>query len=80
MNPVVSLGESFRTITQLHKSNDAILARVELTEASLEESHEYVLHPLLMNSIFLGVSPFLKEDINGTDGFLPFGIKAGTIC
>jgi len=73
-NPAVGLGESFRTITQLYTGQDLVLARVALGPAAREDSHEYILHPLIMNSAFLAISPLIDELSSG-EVFLPFGIK-----
>ncbi|MCP4160487.1 MAG: SDR family NAD(P)-dependent oxidoreductase [Deltaproteobacteria bacterium] len=73
-NSVVGLGESFKTITQIFTGNDQVLARVKLSKTSLEENHKYALHPLIINSAFLSLSPLLIF-MGLEEGFLPFGIK-----
>jgi polyketide synthase PksN len=73
-NRAVGLGDSFKTITQLYTGSERVLARVDLRQTSLEENHEYVLHPLIINSAFLAVAPLLGKG-NKENAFLPFGIK-----
>ncbi|MCP3924585.1 MAG: SDR family NAD(P)-dependent oxidoreductase [Desulfobacterales bacterium] len=73
-NSVVGMGPSFRTISQLYTGKDQVLARVALSKTSLEENHKYVLHPLIINSAFLSLSPLLIH-MGNNEGFLPFGIK-----
>ncbi|MED1663357.1 SDR family NAD(P)-dependent oxidoreductase [Brevibacillus laterosporus] len=74
INSVVELGDSFRNIRELYKGNDYVLAHVALTQDSIEENHDYVLHPLLINSAFLAMVPLMNQG-EDWDGFLPFGIK-----
>ena len=73
-NPAVVLGDSFKTITRAYRGKDTLLARVALSQVSLEEKHDYVLHPLIINSAFLAVFPLMEQSDNRTS-FLPFGIK-----
>ncbi|AOY76261.1 SDR family NAD(P)-dependent oxidoreductase [Clostridium formicaceticum] len=73
-NPSVGLGDSFKTITDIYKGKDQVLARIVLSQTSLEEKHDYFLHPLITNSAFLAVSSLLGQ-IDMKEGFLPFGIK-----
>jgi polyketide synthase PksN len=73
-NPAVGLGDSFKTITHIFTGKDQVLARIVLSQATREENHDYVLHPLIINSAFQAVNSLLgKADMK--DGFLPFGIK-----
>jgi acyl transferase domain-containing protein len=73
-NPAIGLGDSFKTITHLYTGKDRVLARVALKQTSRKENHDYVLHPIIINSAFLAVAPLL-EPLNKKNGFLPFGIK-----
>jgi acyl transferase domain-containing protein len=73
-NPAASLGDSFKTITHLYKGKDRVLARIALSKTSREEEHNYVLHPLIIHSAYVAVSPLL-ESLSEEDSFLPFGIK-----
>ncbi|PYV42062.1 MAG: polyketide synthase, partial [Acidobacteria bacterium] len=73
-NPIIELGESFKTITHLYVGKDQVLARVVLSQTSREEDHDYVLPPLITNSAFIAAAPLLGPS-NMKNGFLPFGIK-----
>src|SRR3990172_220744 len=73
-NPAVALGESFKTITHLYAGTDQVLARVALQQASQEEDHHYVLHPLIINSAFVAGAPLLEQS-EREDSFLAFGIN-----
>jgi acyl transferase domain-containing protein len=73
-NPGVGLGDSFKTITQLHTGQDQALARVVLQQSSREEQHKYVLHPLIIHSAFAAIGPVLGQSDN-EDTFFPFGVK-----
>jgi acyl transferase domain-containing protein/acyl carrier protein len=70
-NPAVRMGDSYKTITKLYIGQDELLARVVLNESSLAENHGYLLHPLIINSVFLPIL-FLVET---KESFLPFGIQ-----
>ncbi|MFJ6208615.1 beta-ketoacyl synthase N-terminal-like domain-containing protein [Lysinibacillus sp. NPDC092081] len=73
-NPTVQLGDTFKTITSLYSTNDQVLTKVALNQTSLEEDHNYILHPLIIHSAFIAAAPILGENAV-MDGFLPFGIK-----
>ncbi|MCR8993899.1 SDR family NAD(P)-dependent oxidoreductase [Brevibacillus laterosporus] len=79
INSVVELGDSFRNIKELYKGDDYVLAHAVLTQDSFKENHDYVLHPLLINSAFLATVPLMNQG-EDWDGFLPFGIKELTFC
>jgi len=74
-NPIISMGESFETITKLYIDSDQSLARVLLTSISNEEAHQYYLHPLITSSSFIAIMPLLMEQ-GLKDPFLPFGINS----
>ena len=74
--PAIRLGPSFKTIEKLFRTDDGVLARVCLTEQSHQESHSYALHPLAINSAFLGAAPLLSETIDsGSSNYLPLSIR-----
>lgn len=70
-NPAVRMKESYKTITKLYVGQDELLARVVLNESSLAENHKYLLHPLIINSIFLPILSLVETK----ESFLPFGIQ-----
>ncbi|PSL48187.1 acyl transferase domain-containing protein [Chitinophaga niastensis] len=71
VDPGIQLGESYRVIAALYANENQVLAKVELRNES--EEHFYDLHPLLINSAFLAITPLLQE--KEQTAYLPFGIK-----
>jgi polyketide synthase PksN len=75
-NPAVALGAGLRIITELYQGKDQVLAKVALRQTILDDNHEYRLHPLIINSAFIGASAFLPSDDGGNvESYLPFGIN-----
>ncbi len=72
-NAALTLGESFKTIARLYVGEKQVLARVVLPQKALQ-SDAYLLHPLLINSAFLGLTPLVAQYYKA-DMFLPFGIR-----
>lgn len=72
-NPAVELGDSFKTITRLYKERGQVLARVDLRPVLRNENHQYLLHPLIINSAFLAIAPLIEQEY--VHGVLPFGIE-----
>ncbi|TCS93644.1 beta-ketoacyl synthase N-terminal-like domain-containing protein [Hazenella coriacea] len=71
---IVEWGDVFKTITHLYTGNDQILARMDLSENSPEENHDYDLNPLITNSAYLAMLHLL-EQFKIAGGLLPFGIN-----
>ena len=73
-NDKATVGDSLRVIRHLHQGEGSVLAQVALAPAFLAaEQHPYVLHPLILNSVFFAVNPLLGP--LDPSGFLPFAIK-----
>ncbi|MBV7327797.1 polyketide synthase dehydratase domain-containing protein [Chloroflexi bacterium TSY] len=73
-NPVIELGPSFQTVAALYGDEQQSLIKVALTEDAHNAEHRYALHPLIINSAYLGIMPQLRL-LNQRDSYLPFGIK-----
>ena len=73
-NPAVTLGDSYKTITDFYVGQGQVLARFSLSQTTLAEKHDYILHPLISNTAFQAVAPLIAQ-VNTEDSFLPFGIK-----
>lgn len=67
----VQLGKSFQTFEKIILHNGDIYAKIRI-DLKIED-REYVLHPLISNSIFLSIIPQLELS-DDHEGFLPFGI------
>lgn len=70
----IQLGDSFKIIHELYSNKEQALARVALSEQSKQESHQYSLHPLIINSAFSMLAALSQGQASDT-AFLPFGIK-----
>ncbi len=63
-NPVLSLGDSFKTVTHLYTDKKQVLARVALSQTLREEQHKYNLHPLIIHSAYLASAPLFEHSLS----------------
>ncbi len=70
----LTLGDSFKTLTEVYVGEREVLARVALPQSEAQTQPSYALHPLLINSAFLGLTPLVAQYYR-TEMYLPFGIR-----
>jgi polyketide synthase PksN len=71
----LTFGDSFKTLERLYVGGERVLARVALTPESQADLHAWGLHPLVINSAFLGLKPLITGHYP-EDLFLPFAIRS----
>jgi acyl transferase domain-containing protein len=72
-NPAISIGDTFKTLTAVHASDDRVVAVLDLARATGQDHRGHLLHPLLVYSAFQAALHFTAGD--GAVGYLPFGLE-----
>jgi acyl transferase domain-containing protein/thioesterase domain-containing protein len=70
-NSLVKFGDSFKIIKELYINSDQALARIK---RPIDDHHQYVLHPHVINSAFTVIGPILAKN-SIKEAYLPFSIK-----
>lgn len=72
-NPLLELGDTFKTLTKLYYNKEIAIARFVLNDKSRKENHDYSIHPLVLHSAYLVIEPLFKQE-KTQDAYLPFGV------
>lgn len=70
----VIFGPSHKIIKELSISDDISILKLELNKDILRDRNQYLIHPLIISSSFIGILPALLRN-NVHDSYLPIGIK-----
>lgn len=73
--PAITLGPALKTVTDIYRDGQEIIAKVHLSAAARTDSRHTWLHPLIINSAFLAVAPLLAESVPDW-ALVPIGIRA----
>jgi acyl transferase domain-containing protein/acyl carrier protein len=74
-NKALSLGDTYKTIRELYVTQKQVVVKIDLGNPSFVDPHDYALHPLVINSAYLAITPLII-DCYENDTYLPFGIKS----